>query len=291
MKERLGVGVAHSKIILMGEHAVVYGYPALALPLMDITVSCRVRLGLTKVDKTDDTLAYAIDLAKDYLGQENVQLVYELDSQVPEKRGMGSSAAVSLAGIRAVFDYFRAELSDDVLIDLANQAERVAHTNPSGLDVQTCMSDKTIKFIKNQGFEPVTFDLGAYLVIADTGIHGHTREAVQQIANLAEKKQSPLAKLGQLTLAAEVAIQDKELVQLGQAMTKAHEQLVKLGVSCQEADHLVKTALKKSALGAKMSGGGLGGCIIALVHSQEEAQQLSYDLEKEGAHQTWIRNL
>ncbi|TWT16662.1 mevalonate kinase [Streptococcus sp. sy010] len=291
MKEHLGVGKSHSKIILMGEHAVVYGYPAIALPLTDINVTCQIKPAYQSVPQAENSLARAIALAKDYLGKTECQLRYELVSQVPEKRGMGSSAAVSLAGIRAVFDYFQEELPDHVLSNLANQAEKIAHSNPSGLDVKTCMSHQAIKFIKNQGFEPLSIDLDAYLVIADTGIHGHTSEAVQKIADLGKKASPYLEQLGDLTLTAEKAIKAKELEKLGHSMTKAHKQLAQLGVSCEVADHLVEKALAYGSLGAKMSGGGLGGCVIALIKNKTNAQKLSQYLKKEGACQTWIRNL
>ncbi|MGT2925714.1 mevalonate kinase [Streptococcus cuniculipharyngis] len=291
MKEVLGVGQAHSKIILMGEHAVVYGYPALALPLADIRVTCQVKAGQPKTHQTDDTLAHAINLAKNHLGQAAYPLSYTIESQVPRQRGMGSSAAVSLAAIRAVFDYFDADLADDLLRDLANQAERVAHSNPSGLDVRTCMSNQAIKYIRNKGFEPLHLNLGAYLVIADTGIHGQTKEAVQKIADLGQQAEQLLADLGQLTLAAEEAIAQKDLSSLGQGMTQAHYKLAELGVSCLEADTLVATALEAGALGAKMSGGGLGGCIIALVANPQQVADISQLLKEKGAQQTWIREL
>ena len=74
-------------------------------------------------------------------------------------------------------------------------------------------------------------------------------------------------------------------------MTACHEQLRAVGVSCEEADHLVAVALENGALGAKMSGGGLGGCVIALVRNSHEAERIAHALEREGAHHTWIENL
>lgn len=92
---------------------------------------------------------------------------------------MGSSAAISIAAIRAVFDYYQADLPHDVLEILVNRAEMIAHMNPSGLDAKTCLSDQPIRFIKNVGFTELEMDLSAYLVIADTGVYGHTREAIK----------------------------------------------------------------------------------------------------------------
>ena len=210
---------------------------------------------------------------------------------VPEKRGMGSSAAVSIAAIRAVFDYFEEELDDQTLEILANRAEMIAHMNPSGLDAKTCLSDVAIKFIRNFGFSEIKLDLDAFLVIADTGIHGHTREAIRAVESQGQKALPLLQELGNLTKILEKAISIKDLMTMGQAMTKAHEKLAKLGVSCQKADELVETALENGALGAKMSGGGLGGCVIALVGERNQADVLATVLREKGAINTWIESL
>ncbi|MFC3932041.1 mevalonate kinase [Streptococcus dentapri] len=292
MIKKIGVGKAHSKIILIGEHSVVYGYSAIALPLKDIEVVCRVEKAdlPTEVDIADP-LSTAVFAALEYLERPDENLTITIESSVPEKRGMGSSAAVAIAAIRAVFDYYDSPLSLSVLEMLANQAEIIAHENPSGLDAKTCLSDQAIKFIRNLGFSEITIDLEACLVIADTGIHGHTRQAVQKVRQQEEKALPYLHHLGDLTNVIEVGILAKDLVVIGTSMTQAHQELDKLGVSSPQANHLVNVALKNGALGAKMSGGGLGGCIIALCHNQKEAQSIAQRLEKEGAVNTWIENL
>ena len=210
---------------------------------------------------------------------------------MPEKRGMGSSAAVSIAAIRAVFDYFEEALDHETLEILANRAEMIAHMNPSGLDAKTCLSDVAIKFIRNVGFSEIELDLGAYLLIADTGIHGHTREAIKKVEGLGQEALPLLQELGNLTKIVEKAIQLKDLLTMGQAMTKAHSKLVQLGVSCQLSDDLVELALENGALGAKMSGGGLGGCVIVLIKEKKEAEVLARLLREKGASNIWIESL
>lgn len=292
MTEKIGIGKAHSKIILMGEHSVVYGFPAIALPLKDIEVTCLIKEAKEKL-KFDfyDTLSTAIYSALDYLHIKDKPISYEIISQVPQKRGMGSSAAVSIAAIRAVFDYFDQPLSDKELEILVNKAEIIAHTNPSGLDAKTCLSDQAITFIRNVGFKSFAVDLNAFLIIADTGIHGHTREAVNKVAKHEESNLPHLANLGRLAEIVQEAITQKDIQTIGQAMSQAHQELKAIGVSIQEADHLVEVALANKAIGAKMSGGGLGGCIIALTDSQKEAQAISEKLLEEGAVNTWIQKL
>ena len=292
MTKEVGVGQAHSKIILIGEHAVVYGYPAISLPLLEVEVTCRVVPATTPWRLfEEDTLSMAVYASLEYLNITDAYIRCQIDSAIPEKRGMGSSAAISIAAIRAVFDYFEAELPRDVLEILVNRAEMIAHMNPSGLDAKTCLSDQPIRFIKNVGFEELAMDLSAYLVIADTGVYGHTREAIQVVESKGKEALPFLYALGELTQQAEEAIKARDAVMLGEILTKAHGNLKEIGVSSLEADALVNTALQHGALGAKMSGGGLGGCIIALVADYHQAQDLAERLEEKGAVQTWIESL
>ena len=292
MTKEVGVGQAHSKIILIGEHAVVYGYPAISLPLLEVEVTCRVVPAAAPWRLfEEDTLSMAVYASLEYLNIKAAYIRCQIDSAIPEKRGMGSSAAISIAAIRAVFDYFEAELPYDVLEILVNRAEMIAHMNPSGLDAKTCLSDQPICFIKNVGFKELVMDLSAYLVIADTGVYGHTREAIQVVQSKGKDALPFLHALGELTQQAEKAINTKDAVFLGEILTKAHGNLKEIGVSSSEADALVETALDHGALGAKMSGGGLGGCIIALVADYPQAQDLAERLEEKGAVQTWIESL
>ena len=292
MTKEVGVGQAHSKIILIGEHAVVYGYLAISLPLLEVEVTCRVVPATTPWRLfEEDTLSMAVYASLEYLNIKDAYIRCQIDSAIPEKRGMGSSAAISISAIRAVFDYYQAELPHDVLEILVNRAEMIAHMNPSGLDAKTCLSDQPIRFIKNVGFEELAMDLSAYLVIADTGVYGHTREAIQVVQSKGKDALPFLHALGELTQEAEEAIKTKDAVKLGEILTKAHGNLKEIGVSSPEADSLVETALSYGALGAKMSGGGLGGCIIALVANESQAQELAERLEEKGAVQTWIESL
>ena len=292
MHKEIGVGKAHSKIIWMGEHSVVYGYPAIAIPLQGIEVECRIYPADEKIHfDYYDTLSTAVYAALEYLNHTDVAVSYDIRSEIPQKRGMGSSAAISIAAIRAVFDYFEQSIDMETLEILVNKAEIIAHSNPSGLDAKTCLSDKAITFIRNIGFSTLNLDLDAYLVIADTGIYGNTREAVEKVAQAEEANLPHLAALGDLTEMVQKAIQAKTISEIGPLMTKAHSHLQAIGVSIDKADQLVQISLENGALGAKMSGGGLGGCIIALAQTKAQAEKISKALTEGGAVQTWIEKL
>ena len=292
MTKKIGVGKAHSKIIWMGEHSVVYGYPAIAIPLQGIEVECRIYPADEKIHfDYYDTLSTAVYAALEYLNHTDVAVSYDIRSEIPQKRGMGSSAAISIAAIRAVFDYFEQSIDMETLEILVNKAEIIAHSNPSGLDAKTCLSDKAITFIRNIGFSTLDLDLDAYLVIADTGIYGNTREAVEKVAQAEEANLPHLAALGDLTEMVQKAIQAKTISEIGPLMTKAHSHLQAIDVSIDKADQLVQISLENGALGAKMSGGGLGGCIIALAQTKAQAEKISKALTEGGAVQTWIEKL
>ena len=163
--------------------------------------------------------------------------------------------------------------------------------NPSGLDAKTCLSDQPIRFIKNVGFTELEMDFSAYLVIADTAFMVILVKLFKWFKARGKDALPFLHALGELTQQAEEAISRKDAEGLGQILSQAHLHLKEIGVSSPEADHLVETALSHGALGVKMSGGGLGGCIIALATNLPHAQELAERLEEKGAVQTWIESL
>lgn len=298
MKMKRGIGKSHSKIILIGEHSVVYGYPAIAIPLRKIGIECIVEDAKNSFFYNKiNTLSVAIFTALKHLKKENAKIKYKITSQIPQKRGMGSSAAVSIAAIRAIFDYFEEDLTDELLEKLVNTAEIVAHQTPSGLDAKTCLSDKAIKFIKNKEFSYIDLNLDAYLVIADTGIYGKTSEAIQSVKNLGSKADIPLKKLGDLTdemakILTENSKSKSEMIdKAGKIMTKANTELGKLNITIEKTDLFVKTAIENGASGAKISGGGLGGCVIALAKNLEIVEKIKDGFTKCGAENIWVEKM
>ena len=298
-----GIGKSHSKIILIGEHSVVYGYPAIAIPLKKIEIECTIEEAKSNFfyDETD-TLSVAIFTALKYLKKENVKIKYKITSQIPQKRGMGSSAAVSIAAIRAIFNYFRENLEDELLEKLVNTAEIVAHKTPSGLDAKTCLSDKAIRFVKNKGFSYINLNLDAYLVIADTGIYGNTGEAIQNVKNLGSKAELSLKKLGRLTDEMtriltgnienkEEKIRREKISKIGEIMTAANTELGKLNITIEKTELFVKMAIENGAAGAKISGGGLGGCVIALAENLEIMEKVKDGFTKCGAENIWVEKI
>ena len=298
-----GIGKSHSKIILIGEHSVVYGYPAIAIPLKKIEIECTIEEAKSNFfyDETD-TLSVAIFTALKYLKKENEKIKYKITSQIPQKRGMGSSAAVSIAAIRAIFNYFRENLEDELLEKLVNTAEIVAHKTPSGLDAKTCLSDKAIRFVKNKGFSYIDLNLDAYLVIADTGIYGNTGEAIQNVKNLGSKAELSLKKLGRLTDEMtriltgnienkEEKIRREKISKIGEIMTAANTELGKLNITIEKTELFVKTAIENGAAGAKISGGGLGGCVIALAENLEIMEKVKDGFTKCEAENIWVEKI
>jgi mevalonate kinase len=298
-----GIGKSHSKIILIGEHSVVYSYPAIAIPLKKIEIECAIEEAKSNFfyDETD-TLSVAIFTALKYLKKENEKIKYKITSQIPQKRGMGSSAAVSIAAIRAIFNYFGENLEDELLEKLVNTAEIVAHKTPSGLDAKTCLSDKAIRFVKNKGFSYIDLNLDAYLVIADTGIYGNTGEAIQNVKNLGDKAELSLKKLGRLTDEMtriltgnienkEEKIRREKISKIGEIMTAANTELGKLNITIEKTELFVKTAIENGAAGAKISGGGLGGCVIALAENLEIMEKVKDGFTKCGAENIWVEKI
>ncbi|MGO0056038.1 mevalonate kinase [Streptococcus suis] len=303
------VGKANGKIILMGEHAVVYGQPAIAMPFSAVEITAQVRAqgqalsvacdfyeGLVhKMPKIWESLKHAIRFSLYRIGAPTDPAIHiEISSTIPAERGMGSSAAVAVAVARALFAYYEKELTDSELWDIVQSSEKIAHGNPSGIDAATTSGKSPVFFIKQQPIEPFELKLHAHLVVADTGVTGNTLEAISDVADLLEKKPEAIKlveELGNLTRLAKEDLATDQAELLGSRMNQAHALLQELGVSDSSLDKLVRLAQENGALGAKLTGGGRGGCMIALVRTGQDAQTLAQILTQAGARQTWIQYL
>ncbi len=303
------VGRANGKIILMGEHAVVYGQPAIAMPFSAVEITAQVRAqgqalsvacdfyeGLVhKMPKIWESLKHAIRFSLYRIGAPTDPAIHiEISSTIPAERGMGSSAAVAVAVARALFAYYEKDLTDGELWDIVQSSEKIAHGNPSGIDAATTSGKSPVFFIKYQPIQPLELKLQAYLVVADTGVTGNTLEAISDVAALLEKKPEAIKlveELGTLTRQAKEDLATDQAEILGSRMNQAHALLQELGVSDPSLDRLVSLAQENGALGAKLTGGGRGGCMIALVRTGQDAQTLAQILTQAGARQTWIQYL
>lgn len=299
---------AFGKVILMGEHAVVYGQPAIALPLKAMQVTTIIESSnqleidtfyfkgeLSKAPDNLNNLKAVIRRTLEALEKSNETFRLIIKSNIPAERGVGSSAAVANSIVKAIFNFYEKSLSSDLLFELAQVSEKIAHGNPSGLDTLVTVADYPLYYIRGQKIESFKINCSAYLVVADSGLKGETKLAVGELAKLKETNpefvNDAIIKLGKLTQLSKDYLVKNNSLQLGKVMSQAHQILKALSISNHSLDNLVVTALDAGALGAKLTGGGKGGCIIALANNEAEAKHISKALQASGALETWIMEL
>jgi len=298
------------KIILFGEHAVVYGEPSIAIPVFPTQakaiVSARIqgKPGEIWIEAPDISLSSSIDQLEIshplrsaiqlVIGDTNLDLVpscnIQVTSEIPPASGMGSSAAISISIIRAFSAFLGIRLNNEQVSDLAFEVEKIHHGTPSGIDNTVIAYQKPVYYRKGTPFEFLEIGEKFSVLIVDSGMPGNTREAVEGVRVRWQKEPDRynqiFSRVGEITQEAKRIIETGNPDHLGVLMNENHELLQESGVSTPEIDKLVLEAINAGALGAKLSGGGLGGHIIALVDSKIE--YISGELERKGAISTRI---
>ena len=297
---------APGKIILLGEHAVVYGRPALAVPVRQVRACAHLRpaesgepgwvrleapdLGFSAwlhESPADHPLAAVCRAALQAMPPAPFPPIrLSIESTIPVASGLGSSAAVSVAIARALNDHFGGSLTTLELSALAYTGETILHGTPSGIDNTVVAFDQPVFFVRGHPPEALRLRAALHLVIGDTGIPAPTAQAVGQVRRRWQADPAPLEALfdsiGEMTAQGRQAMIDGDSDRLGSCMNEDHRLLVDLGVSSPELDRLVESARAAGAFGAKMSGGGMGGNMVALA-SPEGVEAVSRALQAAGA--------
>ncbi len=277
---------APAKIILFGEHAVVYGQPALAVPVTTLRAHATVEdravgsgLSVVAVD-SDETLPvdlteHAVKHALAFMARQVLRFygcqppdaAITVTSDIPLASGLGSGAAVAAALGRALALRLGQQIPDDALNTLVFEVEKMHHGTPSGIDNTVIVYERPVCFVRGQA--PSLFRVGepVAVVVADTGVRALTRESVGDVRQQYDADRAAveplLLRIGSVVYAAQRALETGDFAALGALADENHALLRQLTLSSPELERLVLAARAGGALGAKLSGGGRGGNMIA----------------------------
>jgi mevalonate kinase len=299
---------ASGKIILFGEHAVVYGRPALAVPVTQVHADVEIldsdSAGIWIYAPDIDLQAELNTLPSDhpiaavihnllFLSRVSPfpQLEINITSSIPVASGLGSGAAVTVALVRALSDHLDFPMTDEAVSAFTYDIEKLHHGTPSGIDNTVVTYAKPVYFIKGGPIEIFKAGRPFTIVIGDTGISAPTKESVADVRRLWEADQTKweimFDRVGTIVQRAREKIETGDWRPLGELMNQNHTLLQEMTVSSPELDRLVSAARNAGALGSKLSGGGRGGNMIALVEA-ERADEVSSALISAGAKNTIV---
>jgi mevalonate kinase len=282
MTKRLSEASAPGKVILLGEHFVVFGMPAI---VMAVDRRARVRVSERPGEEIEvhslniprasfeelQPIREAALRTMEFLGFRK-GLEITVDSQIPISAGLGSSAAVSVATITAISGLFGARIAKEDVCRLALEAERLVHRNPSGIDPTISTYGGILLFEKGKPPKTVEVNLDFKLVVGNTGISRSTGDMVGRVSLLRHKHPELFGHIlevaHRIVLEALEALKGSDLQCLGRLINMNHGLLSAIGVSDLSLEKLVYAARGAGALGAKLTGGGGGGCMIALAEEE-----------------------
>ena len=301
----MGNGSGFGKVILFGEHFVVHGVPGIVSAIESATDAevKKTQKGMTIVDERKG--------AKGYVGEKRTQQLESIErmlkkmgieaktasfsvwlgGNLPGFSGLGASAASSVAIARAIAQEFGMRLTDGRINEIAYEAEKAYAGTPSGIDNTAATYGGLLWFKKNMSGGPNTIEKISIrkpveIIIGSTGIVANTKAMVEGVAERKKKNPEKYAHLfkhaEELAFTARKALQEFSLRKVGKLMNENHSLLQEIEVSCKELDYLVDFAIKRGAYGAKLTGGGGGGCMTALTPTNALQETVAEAIEKAG---------
>jgi len=299
---------APGKVILFGEHAVVYGRPAIAAPVTQVRACAVVEDGLPgqgviirALDlhlrhRVGDPLsaespAYPLEATVRntlrWLGTKALpDLTLTLSSTVPLASGMGSGAAIATATVRGLAQHLGQPLSPSEISELVYQTEVIHHGTPSGIDNTVIAFEQPVSFVRGQPIEALRVGRPFWLVIGDTGSRSPTKDVVGDVRRAwqaePDKYEALFDRIGSVATRARKALERGKSSALGKLMDENQYLLEAIGVSSLQLEALIHAARAAGAMGAKLCGAGRGGNMIALV-SPQKAQSVAAAVRQAGA--------
>jgi mevalonate kinase len=303
---------APGKTILFGEHAVVYGHPAIAVPLPGISLKMIVqalpnqkRTHIVNKDLGEDFFidtneeknpyTFSLEVIGKFLKIDRLPAMQlTISSNIPPASGLGSSAAFAVAIAKSVTNFLGFRLSLEDLNSIAYEIEKRQHGTPSGIDNTVVCYQKPVFFCKGQPVEFINPGKPMTLILANSGIHSLTREAVDQVRekrkNETEFVDGIFNRIGSIAENARPCLEQGDLESIGSLMLENHQLLKELELSLDILDDLVQTSVNNGAYGAKLCGSGNGGNVVALM-PPEKSQSIQKALIEEGARSCLISTI
>ena len=279
------IASAPGKVILFGEHFVVYGVKAILCSInkrITVTaektserkISINSEIGKLILEpgksilEVNSPLKPFYYLANKAIKNENTGIHIEIDSEIPLGAGLGSSSACCVAGAAAIFKLF-GNISREEVLKLAIEAERTIFENTSGADCTVCTYGGIMEYDKNKGFKKIEYEPNFQLVIINSNIEHSTQSMVSKVKEFENKNTEEFSRLSDLEskLVEDVLklVKENKIQEIGQKMNQNQKYLENIGISNKELTKMIRIG-QESSFGAKITGSGGGGCIFALTN-------------------------
>ncbi len=291
---------APGKVILFGEHFVVYGIKSILCSInkrVTVTaektnerkISINSEIGKLvlepneSISEINSPLKPFYYLANKAIKDQNIGLKIQIESEIPLGAGLGSSSACCVAGAAAIFKLF-GEISKEKILEIAIEAEKTIYQNTSGADCTVSTYGGLMEYDKNNGFRKLEDEPNFQLVIANSNIEHSTETMVSRVKEFENKNKEKFHELSNLesNLVNDVLklIKENKIKEIGEKINQNQKFLEEIGISNEQLEAMIKIG-QKTSYGAKITGSGGGGCIFALTNESNLDETIKEFVNKE----------